>query len=102
MSSALDREQLGDWTATLRSESFEAVFETLEHVLETLEEGNLPLADTIALYELGMQLNARCQDILDHAMLKISEIDASVVNRQRDVTESEQFRIGAFSSDEPF
>ncbi len=78
------------------------MFASLEQVLDALEEGNLPLADTIAFYELGMRLNARCQEILDQATLKISEIDATMVDNKRDPTKSESFRIGEFSPESPF
>jgi exodeoxyribonuclease VII small subunit len=56
--------------------SFEAAFARLEEVLATLEAGNLPLEQAITLYEEGMKLAQRCQERLEAADLRITQLQA--------------------------
>jgi len=54
--------------------SFEELYRRLEETVEKLERGGLPLEQSIALYEEGMQLAKRCQEILDKAELRITKL----------------------------
>lgn len=45
-------------------ESFEVLFARLEEVTELLEKGNVPLDRSVSLFEEGMQLAQRCQNLL--------------------------------------
>ena len=56
------------------SDSFEAAFAELEATVRRLEEGNLPLAEALALYERGVHLSARCRAHLDDAELRIQQL----------------------------
>lgn len=53
--------------------SFEACYAQLQTVLEKLEETDLPLDDSLALYETGMKLAARCGQLLEQAELRVKE-----------------------------
>lgn len=44
----------------------------LEQTVEKLENGELPLDQSLKLYEEGMALFARCSEILDQAEQKVS------------------------------
>lgn len=57
--------------------SFEERLEELETLVEELEAGDLCLEDMLARYEQGMKLLAACQERLDTAELRITEIAAS-------------------------
>jgi exodeoxyribonuclease VII small subunit len=54
--------------------SFEELYRRLEETVEKLEKGGLPLEESIALYEEGMQLAKRCQEILEKAELRITKL----------------------------
>lgn len=54
--------------------SFEAAFAELEALLERIDSGELPLDETVALYERGRKLAARCQTLLDEAELRVSKL----------------------------
>ena len=54
--------------------TFEAAFARLEEVLAALEAGNLPLEQAIGLYEEGMRLAQRCQERLEAAELRITQL----------------------------
>lgn len=54
--------------------SFEEAFRELEETVRKLEEGNLTLDESIALFERGTQLAARCGKLLDQAELKVRQL----------------------------
>lgn len=54
--------------------SFEAAMAELEHVVGRLEQGDVPLEDSIKLYERGADLKKRCEEKLKEAEEKVSQI----------------------------
>jgi len=56
---------------TSEQESFESVFTALEDAVRQLEQGGLPLDDSIALFERGMRLAERCKQQLDGAEARV-------------------------------
>jgi exodeoxyribonuclease VII small subunit len=54
--------------------TFEAAFKELEECVAKLESGELPLEESLALYERGQALAAYCGKMLDQAELKIEEL----------------------------
>lgn len=57
-------------------ESYETLMQRLQQVVERLEIGELPLAEALALYEEGVALAARCQQLLDAAELRVQQLSA--------------------------
>ena len=45
-------------------ETFEVLYRRLEEVAARLEAGNLPLEESVTLYEEGMRLAQQCQALL--------------------------------------
>jgi exodeoxyribonuclease VII small subunit len=56
--------------------SFEDALRALEDVVRKLESGEVPLDDSIALYERGELLRQHCQARLDAAQARIEKIVA--------------------------
>lgn len=54
--------------------SFEAALGELEEIVKKLESGTAPLEESIALYERGARLKARCEAALTAAREKIEAI----------------------------
>ena len=54
--------------------SFEEAFRQLEETLRVLERGGLSLEEAVSLYERGLQLVRCCNELLDRAELRISQI----------------------------
>lgn len=54
-----------------RSPSFEASLEELERIVKELEKGDLPLEQSLALFESGMQLSSQCKRQLEEAETRI-------------------------------
>jgi exodeoxyribonuclease VII small subunit len=57
-----------------KQEPFEQLYARLEESVNKLEQGGLPLEQSIALYEEGMSLARKCQERLDEAELKITKL----------------------------
>jgi exodeoxyribonuclease VII small subunit len=56
--------------------TFEQAFAELEESVRTLERGDLPLEESLALYERGQELSAYCAKLLDEAELKVQQVEA--------------------------
>jgi exodeoxyribonuclease VII small subunit len=55
-------------------DGFEAQYRQLEQVVAKLEAGDLTLEESLALYEDGMKLAKRCQDLLKDADLRVTKL----------------------------
>lgn len=58
--------------------SFEEAIGRLEEIVRQLEEGDVPLEDSIRLYEEGMKLGKMCRKILDEADLRVRQLSAEI------------------------
>jgi exodeoxyribonuclease VII small subunit len=54
--------------------TFEAAFDELEQIVRQLEDGQLTLDESLALFERGQALSARCQHLLESAELKVQQL----------------------------
>jgi exodeoxyribonuclease VII small subunit len=54
--------------------SFEAAYAELEQIISQLDDGNLPLEESVGLFERGRKLAEHCQTLLDVAELRINQI----------------------------
>ena len=54
--------------------SFEASLKELEKLVEKLEQGQLPLDESLQLYQQGMQTAQQCQQQLDQARLVLEKL----------------------------
>lgn len=74
--------------------SFESEFERLTAIVDKLEQGNVPLAEMLTLYEEAMTLSARLKEELTQAELRVEKLAAvheeiSAVSEENDLSESE-------------
>jgi exodeoxyribonuclease VII small subunit len=56
------------------AQDFEAVFTRLEEISALLEAGGLPLERSVDLYEEGMRLAQRCQELLTNVEQRIETL----------------------------
>lgn len=61
-------------TDALSEPSFEDAFRELEETVQRLEQGDLDLESSIGLFERGIALARRCEELLDSAELKVHEL----------------------------
>jgi len=61
-------------TAEPAADSFEALYDRLQAVTARLEAGDLSLDDSLALYEEGVTLARRCQELLATAQQRIETL----------------------------
>jgi len=62
--------------------AFEAAFVELGEIVQRLEAGELPLEEAISLYERGQALARQCQDRLDQAELRITQLEENAQEAQ--------------------
>ncbi len=65
-------------------QSFEQRLKELEMLIEELERGELCLEEMLERYEQGMELITSCQQRLERAELRITEIAALSADDSRD------------------
>ncbi|MEM6488295.1 MAG: exodeoxyribonuclease VII small subunit [Pseudomonadota bacterium] len=68
--------------------SFEEALKALTDVVDRLEAGEVPLNESISLYEHGEALRRHCEAQLDAAELKVQKI---VADREGSATGAEPF-----------
>jgi exodeoxyribonuclease VII small subunit len=54
--------------------SFERAIEELESIVKRLEDGKVPLEESIAIYERGEALKRRCEDLLRQAEARVQKV----------------------------
>ncbi len=59
--------------------TFEQAMTRLEEIVRTMERGDAPLADTLALFEEGTKLCRLCSDALENATQRVT-----ILTRQED------------------
>ena len=53
---------------------FERAIEELESIVKRLEEGKVPLEESVAIYERGESLKSRCEELLRQAEARVEKI----------------------------
>ena len=64
-------ENTGDEIKTL---SFERAIEELESIVKRLEDGKVPLEESVTIYERGEALKRRCEELLRQAEARVDKI----------------------------
>lgn len=64
--------------AASTTSSFESSMVALEAIIQSLENGDTPLAELVSKFEEGAQLIEHCRSQLANAELKIEKIESSI------------------------
>src|SRR3990172_6460699 len=67
--------------AKIEDLTFEQAFEELEATVAKLEDGDLSLEESLALFERGQRLSAQCSRLLEQAELKVTHLVTNHVSR---------------------
>jgi exodeoxyribonuclease VII small subunit len=69
----------GNTQGDVKKLSFERAIEELESIVKRLEDGKVPLEESVAIYERGEALKRRCDELLRQAEARVDKIttDAS-------------------------
>ena len=71
---------MADTTNTdIKKLTFETAIAELETIVKRLEEGKVPLEESVAIYERGEVLKRRCEELLAQAEARVNKLvlDAS-------------------------
>jgi exodeoxyribonuclease VII small subunit len=62
---------------------FERAIEELETIIKRLEEGKVPLEESVAIYERGEALKQRCEELLKAAEARVEKITTDAGGKAR-------------------
>jgi exodeoxyribonuclease VII small subunit len=60
---------------------FERAIEELESIVKRLEEGKVPLEESVSIYERGEALKRRCEELLRQAEARVEKITLDAEGR---------------------
>ncbi len=66
--------------------SFERAIEELESIVKRLEDGKVPLEESIAIYERGEALKRRCDELLRQAEARVDRITTDAAGQPTGTT----------------
>ena len=61
--------------------SFERAIEELEVIVKRLEDGKVPLEESVTIYERGEALKIRCEELLRQAEARVDKITTDADGR---------------------
>ena len=70
--------------------TFEARMRRLEEIVESLESGEKPLDDVVAMYEEGLRLSTECLDYLGKTELRLKKLGKDAAGRLELTTEDNE------------
>lgn len=66
--------------------TFEQAIEELESIVKRLEDGKVPLEESIAIYERGEALKRRCDELLRKAEARVDRITTDAAGQPTGTT----------------
>ena len=67
--------------ADVKKLSFERAIEELESIVKRLEDGKVPLEESVTIYERGEALKRRCEELLRQAEARVDKITTDANGR---------------------
>jgi exodeoxyribonuclease VII small subunit len=68
---------MADSATDVKKLPFEQAIAELESIVRKLEEGKVPLEESVAIYERGELLKKRCEELLAQAEARVEKITLS-------------------------
>jgi exodeoxyribonuclease VII small subunit len=65
---------------------FERAIDELESIIKRLEEGKVPLAESVEIYERGEALKRRCEELLKAAEARVDKITTGTDGKAKGTT----------------
>ncbi len=65
---------MADSNAEVKKLPFERAIEELESIVKRLEDGKVPLEESVTIYERGEALKRRCEELLAQAEARVKKI----------------------------
>ena len=65
---------MADTNTDVSKMPFERAIEELESIVKRLEEGKVPLEESVTIYERGEALKRRCDELLKQAEARVEKI----------------------------
>ena len=72
---------MADNNSDIKKMPFERAIEELETIVKRLEEGKVPLEESVTIYERGEALKARCEELLRQAEARVEKITLNAAGK---------------------
>ena len=69
--------------ADVKKLAFEQAIEQLESIIKRLEEGKVPLEESVSIYERGEALKRRCEELLKAAEARVEKITLDATGKPK-------------------
>jgi len=69
--------------ADIKNMPFERAIDELETIIKRLEEGKVPLEESVAIYERGEALKQRCEELLKAAEARVEKITLDAAGKPK-------------------
>ena len=69
--------------ADVKALTFERAIEELETIVKRLEDGKVPLEESVAIYERGEALKRRCEELLKQAEARVEKITLDAAGKPK-------------------
>ena len=77
----MDSQMTDTANADVKKLTFEKAIEELESIVKRLEEGKVPLEESVTIYERGEALTQRCEELLRQAEARVEKITLDAQGR---------------------
>ena len=83
-------------------DSFETLYQRLDETVQKLENGGLTIEESVSMYEEGMKLAQRCQELLQGAELKVTRLQETFAESIASLREEEEgYELDAAEDEAP-
>ena len=77
---------MGEPNTDVAKLSFEKALAELEQIVQRLERGDVPLEESVAIYERGESLKRRCEELLRQAEARVEKITLDAAGKPTGTT----------------
>ena len=72
---------MADNNSDIKTMPFERAIEELETIVKRLEDGKVPLEESVTIYERGEALKGRCEELLRQAEARVEKITLNAAGK---------------------
>ncbi len=77
---------MADTNTDVQKLTFEKAIEELETIVKRLEDGQVPLEESVKIYERGEALKRRCEELLRQAEARVDKITTDAAGQPTGTT----------------
>lgn len=83
---------LNGWRAVAEDATFEETLHALDEVVDYLQTGGLTLDEAVSVYQVGVDLTLRCEQLLNDAQIRVSRIEDTLTSANMNASATADIR----------